>query len=217
MAKTPSLLLTALLPRRERRSIWRLCWLCCKSLFFFRTYFPPISVSVVLTQYVSATQSTPPSASSSSTVNTHALNNANGSARRNALLFSNVGRIMRKKVSLLLRLLLLLPKGKKILREMRRLCWSRGLRLCRAGEKRLPGNRSSGVWDLGVGIDMIGTIGDLSLVESLERFHQGWMSGNFGSLRSGVWGTNLVMARFSSKSLLHECWSTDGSSDIALY
>ena len=79
---------------------------------------------------------------------------------------------MRKKVSLLLRLLLLLllPKGKKILRDRRHLCWSRGLRLCRAGEKRLPGNRSSGIWDLGfgIGIDMIGTIGDSSLVESFD-------------------------------------------------
>ena len=36
-----------------------------------------------------------------------------------------------------------------------------------------------------------------------------WISGNFGSLRSGVWGTDLVMARFSSKSLLHDCWSTE--------
>jgi hypothetical protein len=168
MAKTLSLLLILLWLQHERQSIWRRCWLCCKSLFSFRTYFPPISISVVLTQYVSATQSTPPSASSSSTVNAHALNNANGSVRRNALLFSNVGRRMRKKFSLLLLLRLLLPKGKKNLRERRRLCWSRGLRLRRAGGKRLLGNRSSGIRDLGFGIDMTGTIDGLSLVESFN-------------------------------------------------
>lgn len=149
MARTPSLLLIRLWLQHERRFIWRRCWLCCKSLFFFRTYFPPISISVVLTQCVSATQSTPPSASSSSTVNIHALNNANGSVRRNAPLFSNVGRRMRNKVSLSLRLLLLL-KGKKILRERRHLCWSLGLRLRRAGGKRLLGNRSSGILGLGL-------------------------------------------------------------------
>jgi hypothetical protein len=76
-----------------------------------------------------ATQSTPPSASSSTAANIQARNNANGLVRRNALpCLSGSPRTKRR----------LLPRRMKSLRRRRRLCWSRGLRL-----RRRPGGRRS--------------------------------------------------------------------------
>jgi hypothetical protein len=103
---------------------WAAVWLA-GGLVVLYVYNIPNRFFPGLTRNVAATQSMPPSASSSSTVSTRAPNNANGSVRRSALRCLSGGLRMRR----------------RRLRRRRRLCWSRGLRLCRVGGRRLRGNR----------------------------------------------------------------------------
>lgn len=94
---------------------------------------PLASAFQVLMRRIIDTQSTPPSASSSTAASTHALNNANGSVRRNALPCLSGGPRTKRR---------LLPRRKKSLRERRRLCWSLGPRLRKKpGVRRLLGSR----------------------------------------------------------------------------